>query len=376
LTAQKQLGSYLLTDVRTMLTNFQREDGFDGFRADLRPAAALRLPLGKSVYGSLHAALRETAYSLTETNGVLVQQDEAGNEIEIPVDFPATQTRETVELGADVGTGVGRVFKFPHLGFDKLKHTIEPRWEYLFIPTVSQDDLPPFDGLDHVRHRSLMTYGFVSRLLARTARGETDEDDEDEAGQIYELTRFSIAQSYDFQREIRSIVGSRTKDHFSDIDVAVRVSPIRATSVLTNSTFDTGSGGFSSASVGLRLKDPRKLRGDAGLVTRPSFSFTYRFIRDNRLDTRDPDESDEVQQLDSTVIIPVSQRMGFLYATRYDIRNRRFFENHVGLRLISACDCWSLDMGFTDRSNPNELEWKAQLTLVGLGAFGTGSLFD
>jgi hypothetical protein len=111
-------------------------------------------------------------------------------------------------------------------------------------------------------------------------------------------------------------------------------------------------------------------------VTRPSFSFAYRFIRDNRLETRDPDESDEVQQLASVLIVPVTQRLGFLYATRYDLRNKRFFENHAGIRIISACDCWGIDLGFTDRSNPNELEFKAQLTLVGLGAFGTGSLFD
>lgn len=375
LTGQKQLGTYVLTDIRTMTTSFQREKGFDGFRADLRPGAALRLPLGKSVYGSLGAVFHETAYALTETDGVLVEQDESGNETQVPVDFPATQTRETVELRANVGTGVSRVFEFRHWGLDKLKHTIEPQWEYLFVPTVSQGDLPPFDGLDRVRHRSLMTYGFVSRVLAKTATENTNDGGE-EGGHVYELTRFSIAQSYDFQREIRSIVGSRKKDHFSDIDFAARVSPIRATSVLAKSTFDTGSAGFSSASVGLRLKDPRKRPEHVRLVTRPSFSFTYRFIRDNRLDTRDPDQSDEVQQLESTLIVPVSQRMGFLYATRYDIRNKRFFENHVGLRIISACDCWSLDMGFTDRSNPNELEWKAQLTLVGLGAFGTGSLFD
>jgi lipopolysaccharide assembly outer membrane protein LptD (OstA) len=272
---------------------------------------------------------------------------------------------------------VSRVFEFHHLGFDKVKHTIEPRLEYLFIPNVSQSDVPLFDGLDRVRHRSLMTYGFVSRLLARTAEKETDDDKGEEGVEhVYELTRLSIAQSYDFQREIRSIVGSRRKDHFSDIDLAVRVSPVRATSILANSTFDTGSAGFSSASVGLRLRDPRKVPDQARLVTRPSFSFTYRFIRDNRLTTRDPDQSDEVQQLESTLIVPVTQRLGFLYATRYDIRNKKFFENHAGLRIISACDCWGLDLGFTDRSNPNELEFRAQLTLVGLGSFGTGSLFD
>jgi LPS-assembly protein len=376
LTAQKQFGAYFLTDIQTSMSNFQREKDFDGFRADVRPAVGLRLPLGRSVYGSVGAAFRETAYALTETRGTVVQEDDGGNEVSIPVDFPTTQTREIVELGADVGTGVSRVFDFPHLGFDKLKHTIEPRVEYLFIPDVSQDDIPQFDGMDRVSQRNLLTYGFATRLLARTTDAETDDKDEEEVGDVYELTRLSIAQSYDFERDVRSIVGSRTKNHFSDIDVAVRVSPVRATSILATSTFDTGSAGFSSATVGLRLRDPRKLPEAPRLVTRPSFSFAYRFIRDNRLETRDPDESDEVQQLDSALIVPVTQRLGFLYATRYDLRNKRFFENHAGIRIISACDCWGIDLGFTDRSNPNELEFKAQLTLVGLGAFGTGTLFD
>lgn len=102
LTAQKQLGAYFLTDIHSSMTNFQRSDNFDGFRADIRPAATLRLPLGRSVYGSLRTTFRETAYALTETEGVLMQEDESGNEMNIPVDFPSTQTRETVEVGADL----------------------------------------------------------------------------------------------------------------------------------------------------------------------------------------------------------------------------------------------------------------------------------
>ncbi len=45
------------------------------------------------------------------------------------------------------------------------------------------------------------------------------------------------------------------------------------------------------------------------------------------------------------------------------------------VRLTSACDCWSLDLGVTDKSNPNEIEVRAQLTLVGLGSAGE-SRFD
>jgi len=40
--------------------------------------------------------------------------------------------------------------------------------------------------------------------------------------------------------------------------------------------------------------------------------------------------------------------------------------------LISTCDCWALDLAFTDRTNPQEVSVQAQLTLAGFGSFGSG----
>ena len=53
---------------------------------------------------------------------------------------------------------------------EKLKHTIEPEVDYLYVPDVNQNDLPIYDFVDRINRRSLFTYGFTSRLLAKLDR--------------------------------------------------------------------------------------------------------------------------------------------------------------------------------------------------------------
>jgi LPS-assembly protein len=402
LNAQKRLWpDLLLGEAGVSVTNFQRDDGITGARADIRPSALLRLPLGRSLFGSVRAALRETAYALSQDkmSGGFRGDDPSAPEIELP----STSTRETLEVGADMNTALSRVYGFRHYGFDKLKHTIEPRLEYLFVPNVSQSDLPVFDGIDRISHRSLMTYGVVNRLLARRAQG-----DEKPEGDVRELGELSVSQSYDFQRRIPDDFRS-SNDHFSDVDFDLRISPLRDAWIRFFSTFDATTADFTSTTVAIRLVEPRLHTKDTGgtrLRTRPSLRVAYRFLVDNEHDlaqegqspSRLPDlgaaltasqdgtvpppssgtetrQFRDIQQLESSIVIPLLDRVGFMYAMRYDILSGRFFENHFGLRLLSACDCWSLDIGFTDKSNPNELELLAQLRLVGLGSFGTGSRF-
>jgi LPS-assembly protein len=365
---QHQLGYGILGMFNTGMTDFQRSDGITGVREDLHPAAWLRLPLGRSLLGSVRAEFRETAYQLTEsdmTGGFRGDDPQAA-----PIDLPSASTREIFEFGADFSTGFSRIFDFPHFGLDKLKHTIEPRLEYLYVPDIGQGDLPIFDGIDRIDQRDLVTYGIVSRLLARSALAEQKEADR---GRVFELARLSLSQSYDFERTIPSSLDSNSADSFSDIDVNLRINPSRYTMVRFVSTYDTGSTAFSSALVGIRLQEPKPEDSDSKqlrLTTSRSFSITYRFINDNQIAPSGREPRD-VEQIDSSVVLPVIRRLGFLYATRYDVRRNRFFENYFGLRLVSACDCWSIDLGFSDKSNPNEIDFRAQLTLAGLGSAGS-----
>ncbi len=93
------------------------------------------------------------------------------------------------------------------------------------------------------------------------------------------------------------------------------------------------------------------------LDTRTSAGISYRFLTGNLL-----------QELDDNIVIRLTDWAGFLYSSRYDVVANRFLDNYFGLRLISTCDCWALDFAVVDRTNPQEVEVRAQFTLAGLGS--------
>jgi LPS-assembly protein len=377
---QKQLGLGVLGRLDSSVTDFVREKGVDGLRADLQPGVEMRLPLGRSITGLAHVTLHETMYQLAEnemSGGFRGDNEDPSAE---EVNLPRARSRETVEVGGDLGTALSRVVPFGYLGIEKLKHTIEPRIEYLFIPAVSQENVMVFDGSDRIEQRSLFTYGFSSRLLARKASGNDDS-----TGRVMELTRFSISQSYDIDRTVPSSTSDKGTDHFSDIDFALRVNPDRNTSVRVVSSFDPTSASFSTATLGVRLLEPFEPFVRAGSVpvprwlTKSSLTVAYRFVSNDPLknavasiDRQEPTgiPPEGIQEVDSSLLLPLTDRLGFRYASRYNIRDASFLEKHFGLRLLSACNCWSLDLGVTDKSNPNEIEFRAQLNLVGLGSAG------
>jgi hypothetical protein len=180
-----------------------------------------------------------------------------------PLVLPSTNSRELFELRRAGGTQFGRVFDFPYFGLDKLAH--DRALVHTSTSAGRSGDLPVFDGVDHIEPRSLFTYGMATRLLGRSA-----PENEGERGEVFELVRLSATQSYDFIRtipptsSINAVTGlpgnPSLGDHFSDIDFALRVNPSPVTSVRAYATYDTSENDLSSATVGIRLRQPHVSR--------------------------------------------------------------------------------------------------------------------
>jgi lipopolysaccharide assembly outer membrane protein LptD (OstA) len=256
---------------------------------------------------------------------------------------------------------------------DKVKHTVEPLVKYMYIPPVNQEDLPVFDGIDRINKRSLVTYGVLSRFWGRETSDSTER-----RGEVRQLAEVSAVQSYDFLRQIPPTtrlddlsgqpIDPQPGDHFSDIDFAVGINPTKVTSIGGFATYNPGVNELSSAAAGIRFREPQRVFGQEirpRLLTRATLNVQYRFITDNI-----------VQLLDSTFALPVTDRIAALYAMRYDINIGSFLENYVGVRLLSSCDCWALNLGITQTRNPNEVQVHAQFTLAGLGNSKFGGLRD
>lgn len=354
LDSQASLGDYVLGELESTFDNYQRGDGTAGLRLGIGPDVTLPVPLGHYAFGSVRTSLRETAYYLTETEQI---DSDSGS-------LDRSQTRETIEVTGQLGTALTRVFDVQRWGLSQVQHTVEPALEYRYVPSVSQDDNPFFDAVDRINRRNLMLYGVATRFLGKF---EPSAQAEGSAPEVRELARLWLAQAYDFSRRIARVDDTEeesTADHFSDLDFGARVNPARDFSVRVRSQYDAKNNQISAANVGLFLVDPRDRIGGEEihkLDNRTSVGVAYRFLTANRL-----------QELNSSLVLRLTDWLGFVYASRYDLVSDRFLDNHFGLRFVSTCDCWAFEIAVTDRTNPDEIEARAQLTLLGLGSLGGG----
>jgi LPS-assembly protein len=398
--------------------NFERKSGYDGQRLDLRPEIELPWRLGRYAYGSVRGGLRETAYHLDDTDvPVQVNTNPADPGSQPPSILPALEqsaTRELYYLRGDLGTSLSRVIPFEHFGMTRLKHTIEPTIGYLFIPRTQtrQAALPIFDDVDRINQRSVVTYGATSRLLARMAAPPSKKGDpaslaprseavgapssqaEDPtmssiadgtlaagpeaipsapaSGQIREIARFSIFQSYDFANKSGDFIdevdpttnevlresGSRA----SDLSLYTRLTPSQYLSFEGQTDYSVTGGGTKGATVGLFLSDPRTPSDDFGLAAlrgRTRFGVGYRFVANQA-----------VEEVNGSMVVRLTKQLYAAYEARYDNRSGRFLENRYGLRLVSSQECWVVDLGISDRINPDETEVRLLVSLVGLAHFG------
>ena len=364
---QTLLGDFALAELRTEAVDYQRGSNVSGLRLDVEPVATVPLPLGRFAFGDVQASVRETAYHLTDT----AQLNPSASPSPTPAPLTTTtlgrnQSRELFQLHGEIGTAFDRVYPVHWLGLEKLKHTIEPEIQYLYVPSVSQSDLPLFDGTDRVNHRNLLTYGLTTRFIGKfadtapkadTAEPGTGHDASGAA--IRELGRLYLAQSVDISREIAPLHTGQAKDHFSDVDFGGQLNPNRALSLRFLTNYDAGNNTVTAARFGLFLQDPRTRSSEEEqrLDTRTSAAISYRFLTQSLL-----------KEIDANIVLRLTDWAGVQYSSRYDVVTSRFLDNHVGLRLISTCDCWALDFVVTDHSNPQEVEVRAQLTLAGLGS--------
>jgi hypothetical protein len=86
-------------------------------------------------------------------------------------------------------------------------------------------------------------------------------------------------------------------------------------------------------------------------------------------------QSDGVNEVDGSFYLRLGDYLGFTFLSRYDLsttdgNDPHFLERDYLLRVISRCNCWVLEAGVADKTNPDERLFRVQFTLVGLGSFG------
>jgi len=332
--------------------DFQRQEGFDGVRGDLMPELFVPFRAGRVLHGSFTGRLRETAYALTNTDplGLFVPHDclrvpgRKGTRVVCDPTVPltpaelrraqpvaggiteyrtprqgvpaldSTETRELAEVRARLGTELARVYDFPYLGLNRVRHSVEPEIRWLYVPPVASQQVERrgrpvvfqngfvtsdafvtrrylFDEIDAINRRNFLSWGLVTRVLGRggslgsAALGAEDESDDgaeaDDAaedglaespampaasgrpplGASRELLRFGLWHGYDVSRSLQ-----QDGKHLSDIDVGIRVTPSEVFGLTYDTTWSVSGRELVGQALGLVLREP-------GWVPRPGNPF-------------------------------------------------------------------------------------------------------
>jgi len=360
-------------------TNYLRRQGGDGLRLDLRPE--LVAPLRTNyLFGGLSVAPRGTLYHLYSS----VKSSERNT------------SRELVEIRANLGTSLNRVFAFDRRDLIGLKHVIEPEISYLFIPGVNQSAIPIMDDIDRINRRNVVTFALANRFWGKSpGRFVQPDADKEEllnafgSGAVRDLGSLRLALSYDIERLEKGL------DRLSDLDIKLRMYPLNFFSMALEGSVDPSPWTVSSMQVHLSLTDPRPLPrryADPDFLRPNSFNFSYAFVRRNQLGFYAEDANIDLDAPANCALHPADPRCStgtlnqnvatnigvnslyhatdnlLLYAaTNVDSREGKFLNFSAATKFLSFCECWSITLGVRRNVNPAKTSFYFDFNLTGLG---------
>ena len=320
------------------------DDNFQVHRFDFHPQLSLPIPIAPWLAFTPTVGLRETVYSQgLQPNGLNNQRADSF-------------TRELFDINAALaGPKINKIFISKGDNQTKIKHLIEPRISYDFIPNLDEKDrnkIRVIDAIDSVESTSKFTYSLTQRLLKKS--GSNNED-----SQSHEILRFDVSQSYDLKKETRSTTPGVNTKPFSDIrfDLDSRLSD--AFMFNTAATYDIYKGQIQTSNFEFGIKP----------LDQVSLFVERRFIRDQ-----------STFLLGSLYWAP---KKGWLLqaTTRYDELTETFRENDVSILYDNPCKCWGFGVDFISRDiiagsvNKRENKFLFTLTLRGIGTEGIGDNF-
>ncbi len=320
-----------------------------------------------------------------------------------PFGSDGTSARIVPYAKAGISTVLDRVYDVDLNSVEKLKNTIEPFADYAYVPRIYQGNLPLFDQVDRLNSRSLLTYGFTTRLFAKfrneapeqtvtdatPTEGLSDTDStvgplhEDPIGDSIaprggtivrdgehssEIGQLTIQQAYDFSHEVA------TNGNVSDLEALLNIYATQLATLSSQLDYNPrGHAGITFANAALSIQPPWAQAGSnlyMGKALQGSFAeLGFNYANRNStvfLGTK----RNSAEYISGRAYTDVFDRLGVYIAPSYDLAAKQLLSTEYGVRLKSPCDCWAADLGITDSINPNEVQIQFQLTLGGLGSVG------
>ncbi|MBI5895294.1 MAG: LPS-assembly protein LptD, partial [Desulfobacterales bacterium] len=328
---QKITGTPVYFNLLTNYTNFYREEGTRGQRADLYPRVYYPTRFFDGVFVEPSAGLRQTAWHI----------DAWGTD---PEDDRNDYYRSIYDLKLDTSTDFYRVFDMETAGYDRLKHGIKPQLIYEYIPKQDQDETAQFDfdDLDQIEAQNLITFALTNTLTARKPRPAEAKGPEF----LYNpAMRFKLAEGFDINKHKED-----DPRPFTDLKAELDLTPGRYIWLDGDALWRPYDGRFYGYNAALRLWD---LRGDL-------LSAQYRF--------RQEEPEEEVNGLESiqfAAVLKLNQTLGLRGHYERNIETDRLIETGVGV--FYRGQCWGVDLDAKEEEEQNR-SIAVMVHLSGLGS--------
>jgi LPS-assembly protein len=407
------LGGLAYVSYDTQAIDYWRQTGSQGQRLDLNPSLTVPWRLGEFLFGHGSVGFDETLYQATGQNITITPVGTHGLQYNnaLSTGGPGPTGffhREVPYMNFEASTILNRVYDVNFESIEKLKHTIEPFVSYAYVPNVNQGDLPLWDQVDRFNGRSLMTYGFTSRLLAKfpglssipsaggaqpqapgkysspgvvqatTPGGLIDSEAISQVGpgqssyngdRIAELVRFTVEQAYDTSHAIAT-----DGSGMSDVEANIQLLPTKIATLGAQVDYDPRQRQqINYTSVYFDFQPPwtnNTPKMYMGRSTTGSFlQVSYNYVGPHAT-ILSPTETNGSELVALRAYYDLFDRLGVYFAPSYDLASSQMLAAEYGVRIKSPCDCWAVDFGVTDTVNPNEVAFQVQATLGGIGSFG------
>jgi LPS-assembly protein len=340
--------SFFLFNQETSYTHFYldlnpnpaTDDTFQVHRFDFHPQVSRPIALTPWMTFTPTLGLRETFYSEGIAPGSTTTRTNSFS-------------RESIDInGALEGPKFNKIYLSRGKNPTKIKHVIEPRFSYDYIPDIDRSDrskIRVIDAIDSVNETSKINFSLTQRLLKKVGGINGNS-------QTKEILRFDISQSFDFIEDKDPISGVNDGRGFSNLRFDLDSRLTDALLLNMDATYDMFDNQLETLNFEAGVKPVRDV----------SLFVERRFIRNQ-----------------STFLL------GSLYwafnkgwqvraTTRYDELEKKFLENDLSLLYDNPCKCWGFALGFINRDiisdgvDREENKFLFTLTLRGIGTEGFG----
>jgi LPS-assembly protein len=327
-------------------------------RGDIYPRAYLPFDLKNYLNIEPSLGVRETAWYVDRYE-------------DPPEDEKETFNRHMADARLDLSNELYRVYS-AHLGpIERIKHTLQPKVTYEYVPEQDQEDLPNFDATDRIAEKSLITYSLTNTFTyrAKTPRPSTAPDSEPPQTDVtyHQFARLKLEQKYDLLTTVdQPAVASTESDQpalekgdkpFSAIRAELEILPKNYFAFKADTDWSVAHNRFDASNLSLTLWDERgdRLFGE------------YRYNRE--ASTTNDKGKTVIKRLQSILMkgeIPLTPRITLYGRWERDLDENTDLEYGGGFKY--AAQCWAVDLAHSVEEDDHRYYFI--LDLYGLGKFG------